>query len=80
MSFLLFRSKKFDNTHLTSSVHADKEKRKSRVDQSASDGERAKDLKEKESKRKKEKKEEKPVEEKYCKPGVSRREFIFIRP
>lgn len=78
--FLLFSSKKLDNTLLSSSVHGEKEKRKSRVDQSALDGERAKDLKEKDNKKKKEKKEEKPAEEKYCKPGMSRKEFTFIRP
>ena len=70
--FMVICSKKGENTIMPSNAHTEKEKRKSRIDQSASDGEKGKELKEKDSKRKKEKKEEKPLEEKYCKPGKSK--------
>ena len=71
-------SKRLDNVPVTSNVHIEKDKRKLKLDQSTSDGERGKELKDKESKRKKEKKEEKPVEEKYCRPGMLKFSLISL--
>ena len=54
--------------YIISSV-VEKEKRKGRMEQLSSEGEKSKESKDRDNKKKKEKKEEKPIEEKYCRPG-----------
>ena len=67
---MLFSNRKFDTASVTSSIHMEKEKRKAKLEQLTADGDKGRDVKERESKKKKERREEKPVEEKHCKPGM----------
>eukprot|EP00112_Aurelia_sp_Birch-Aquarium-sp1_P011352 Seg2388.2 transcript_id=Seg2388.2/GoldUCD/mRNA.D3Y31 product="MORN repeat-containing protein 1" protein_id=Seg2388.2/GoldUCD/D3Y31 len=62
-------SKKVETASTGSAIHAEKDKKRSRTEQSMNDGEKHRDSKDKEGKKRREKKEEKIVEENKCKPG-----------